>query len=219
MFIDLPFLESRFNRFNSEIFGGELRPIPFYLNRNKSRAAHIKCRVARSSRVPAFTDFQFYASTVHNLPENVMEDVIIHEMIHYYILSKGLKDKSAHGPLFRSIMTDINKRFGRNITISLKRTDGGESSPRTNTAGIEVIAVAEMADGRTGYVKCARSRVRDIDRIFTFSAKIRGHRWYSVPAALVSRLPRVRTAKVYYIDDTRLKEILSHSQPVDIKRN
>lgn len=219
MFIDLPFLESRFNRFNKEIFRGELSQIPFFLNKNRSRAAYIKCRATHSFRGPRYTDFQFHASTVHNLPESVMEDVIIHEMIHYYILSKGLTDKTAHGPVFRAIMNDINKRYGRNITISLKRTPGGEATPRVNTNGIEVIAVARMADGRSGYLKCARSRVHDIDRVFSLAPEIREHRWYLAPAQCVSRLPRARTAKVYYIDNQQLQDILDQSQPVVIKRH
>ena len=57
------------------------------------------------------------------MDERLLEDTIIHEMIHYHILSNQLQDTSAHGKLFRKMMDDINARFGRNVTISHKPTE------------------------------------------------------------------------------------------------
>ena len=72
-------------------------------------------------------------------------------MIHCYILTQGLHDSSAHGVVFRRLMSDINSRFGRHVTIShrLKKDQAGtipvEMKPKTRT-----VALVSLKDGRRG---------------------------------------------------------------------
>lgn len=49
--------------------------------------------------------------------EREIEDVLIHEMIHYFIGYTGLQDSSTHGPIFVSIMNSINTVFKRELSV------------------------------------------------------------------------------------------------------
>ncbi len=88
------------------------------------------------------------------------EDVVIHEMIHYYIGVNGLKDTSAHGQVFRCMMNDINERYNRNITISHKSTKEQKELLMDTRRKWHVIAIVHFHDGRTGIKVLPRIKER-----------------------------------------------------------
>ena len=57
-----------------------------------------------------------------DLPQEEWEDVVIHEMIHLHIAHHDIKDSSSHGPKFRAMMADINRRHGRRICVTARST-------------------------------------------------------------------------------------------------
>lgn len=61
-------------------------------------------------------------NTRFDLPEDLLQDTILHEMIHYYIAVNHLRDTSTHGQLFRREMKRINEQGNRHITISYRLT-------------------------------------------------------------------------------------------------
>ena len=114
----IPYIEEKFDAFNKLIFGGELPRIPIVLGSATSVVGAFSYKARRNFwGKKEYFDLKLRFSKKFDLPENELEDVIIHEMIHYYIHFKNLKDKSAHGPLFKNLMNQINKTFGRKISI------------------------------------------------------------------------------------------------------
>ena len=115
----VPYIEKKFEEFNRQMFGGKLSKIPVELSDAKTFLG--QC-VFKKRRKPIgkteLYDFRLRINTRVDLPEREIEDTIIHEMIHYYIGYNKLEDASAHGPLFLSIMNEINRKFGRNLTVS-----------------------------------------------------------------------------------------------------
>ena len=75
-----------------------------------------------------------------DLPQNTVDDTIIHEMIHYFIHYNRLPERAPHGPIFRSIMNGINASYGRNITVSHRCTPAQRSEAISRPAW-HVIAV------------------------------------------------------------------------------
>lgn len=59
-----------------------------------------------------------------DLPEDVVKDTIIHEMIHYYIMSNQMQDTAPHGKLFIAKMQEINRKFNRNLAVTHRTTKG-----------------------------------------------------------------------------------------------
>ena len=131
------------------MFGGELPEIPIYLSDAKTFLGKFcfKKRKLPNGKT-AYYDFSLRMNTRLDLPEQEVEDTIIHEMIHYFIAYKNLEDASAHGPIFQHIMKSINERFGRHLTISYKTTAAEREALQDKRPRYHVVAVLQLCDGR-----------------------------------------------------------------------
>lgn len=149
-------VRDKFEFFNRQIFGGKL-PMPrIGLSRARTflGACTFKTRRGLLGKKTRY-DFAIRISTMFDMSETEFEDTLIHEMIHYYIGVNQIEDTSAHGQKFRSMMADINSRFGRRINIS-HRSEGDKGNASAEGVAVQrrqyhVIAVASLADGRTGF--------------------------------------------------------------------
>lgn len=149
-------VKEKFEFFNRQIFGGKL-PMPrIGLSRARTflGACTFKTRRGLLGKKTRY-DFAIRISTMFDMSETELEDTLIHEMIHYYIGVNQIEDTSAHGQKFRSMMADINSRFGRHINIS-HRSEGNKGKASAEGVAVQrrqyhVIAVASLADGRTGF--------------------------------------------------------------------
>ena len=61
--------------------------------------------------------FTIKVTKYYDLPEREYQNVLLHEMIHYYIAYQRIKDTSAHGQVFRAMMNELNSRHGWNIKV------------------------------------------------------------------------------------------------------
>jgi len=111
------YLQQRFAEYNTQIFGGELPPIEITLTKAKRFEGKYVYGIKRGLFVQKVVGRKIVISICRDLPEREVDDTLIHEMIHYYIHHKGLKDTSPHGKIFKKMMMDINIRWGRNLTI------------------------------------------------------------------------------------------------------
>ena len=144
------YIQSRFDEFNARFFAGALPPVPIKLSHAKSFLGKLTFVKHRKWLFGDWTysNFVLRINARIDLPEELIEDTILHEMIHYYIAVNQLRDTSTHGKLFRREMTRINAEGNRHITISHRLTD----SERTQTIVHKTRAVAliRFADGRVG---------------------------------------------------------------------
>lgn len=149
-------VREKFEFFNRQIFGGKLPMPQIGLSRARTflGACTFKTRRGLLGKKTRY-DFAIRISTMFDMSETEFEDTLIHEMIHYYIGVNQIEDTSAHGQKFRSMMADINSRFGRRINIS-HRSEGDKGKASAEGVAVQcrqyhVIAVASLADGRTGF--------------------------------------------------------------------
>lgn len=49
-----------------------------------------------------------------------LDSILVHEMIHQYIIQNKIKDTSSHGRLFRHYMKRINEEFGGELKINIR---------------------------------------------------------------------------------------------------
>ena len=107
------------------MFGGLLPPLPIRLGKARTRLGSLGYSVRRRLfRKRELFNFHMRFSTLFDLPQNVWEDIIIHEMIHYHLALTRQQDRTPHGPNFRRMMKDINERYGREVRISIKAPHG-----------------------------------------------------------------------------------------------
>jgi len=197
------------------MFSNTLPHIPIRLSNSKTFFGALRFTRQRSPLGKVkYTDFQLVISTLFDHEETEIEDAIIHEMIHLYIYHHHLHDSSTHGPLFRRMMSDINQRFQRHVTISRRLTDQEMQSATTTMESI--IGIANHRDGRILLTRCARTRVFEIHRAMKQMSEVSDIRWYVSSDSFFTRFPRTTVGKLYVIDPTLLRQHLSDAKPLQL---
>lgn len=131
-------ISTYFKRFNATMFASRLPEVPIRLT--DSGRSLGQC-------VQRGKEFELRFSTRIDMPEQQLEDVVIHEMIHLFIMYNGLRDTSPHGHIFKALMESINANYGRHITISVRLTDEQRAQSVSTRRTVRIIAVLELADG------------------------------------------------------------------------
>lgn len=106
------------------MFEGKLKQLPFKLSNAKSfLGAVFFQREKNPNDTWHYYGFVFKISKVMDLPEDVVEDTIIHEMIHYYIMSNQMQDTAPHGKLFiaKRDKTGSSTVICQSLIVPLKR--------------------------------------------------------------------------------------------------
>lgn len=149
----IEYIQNRFDEFNRQMFDGKLPAIPIKLSDAKTFLGRFSYRkiVNRSTGKVEYVDLCLRVNARVDLPENMLEDVIIHEMIHYYIAYYHLEDVSTHGTIFIQMMNAINQRFGRHVSVSFKSTPEQREQLEDTRQRYHVIAVLTFHDGTTGF--------------------------------------------------------------------
>lgn len=127
MIANITTMSKMFRECNENYFDGSL-PTPgfqlinklntlarFVYNKDKKGKHPIKWQVVK------FTD-------CYDFPEEDFREIMVHELIHYYIAWNGIKDNKDHGREFMRIANEINEKYGLNVTkakdaSSFKRTE------------------------------------------------------------------------------------------------
>lgn len=218
MIATVEYVERCFDEFNRQMFGGALPKLPVVMSRSRSYlgACVFKRRRSILGKV-RFYDFKLRISNRLDLPENVIDDVIIHEMIHYYIGVNQLNDTSAHGRLFRQMMNSINERYGRHVSISHKLTPEQSGSLDDGKRRWRVVAVLRLADGRVG-VKVLPHIVQRIVAYFNAADKspeVADVRICFSDDTFFGKFPCSSAFKVHFVDETDLSEHLAGSRSVE----
>ena len=173
MKITLPFATEKFNQFNALIFDSKLPPIPIRLSDALGYIGQfVTRRIPSSDGLSGEIKYELRFSRAHDMSEEEHEDTIIHEMIHYYIAFSGSSDNAPHGRLFRKIMSDINTRFGRHLSITHKWTREEAYKAKCSRRKWHVIAVAELPDGLTAIKVLPRVVPKIIDFYMAISNSI-----------------------------------------------
>lgn len=201
-------IEYIFNYYNDIIFKGALRPIPCRLSSAKRFLGQLRYRRrANLFGVISYDNFELAISLRNCTSREILEDTIIHEMIHYYILSNKLRDTSSHGKIFRKMMSDINKEFGRNITISHK------SSTEDPSADVEIhqhyFCISKFKDGRTGITVVAKTKLLNLWHACRKYPEIVEYKWYVSTNPYFNRYRRSLTLKIYLITQEDVEKYVS----------
>ena len=211
MEITVAYLQEAFRKYNEEIFGNAL-PMPnLRVSNAKRRLGSMHCRIQKTWR-KTHRSFTIVVSNYYDVPLSLIEDTLIHEMIHYEIAYKKLKDTSAHGTLFRQRMDEINRKHHRNITISKQMTD---YAPRKNdpTETYLVLAI-EMNDGSHMLSSVARTVLADLERQIKRVEKISNFCWYVTQNAYFRNFPKVRTLRARSVSTEVFSNLTAQMTPV-----
>lgn len=222
MIATVEYVKERFDHFNALCFGSVLEPVRIELMRSRTQLGQLRYRRRRKLAGGwRYSDFTLRISSVVEMDEPLLEDTVLHEMIHYRILSSQKQDSSAHGILFRQMMEDINSRFGRHISISHRRTE--EENDADTRVRTHLVCVTLLKPDRLYVTVSARTACRSIRTALSRIEGIATQEWFVSSSPYFNRYPRSRTPKLYAVKDREalLKalgnppEIVFDSSPIE----
>ena len=144
------YIQAHLDAYNRLYFGGQLPAIPIKLSQAKGFLGKVTFVRKRQGLFRGYRneDFVLRINVRIDLPEELVQDTILHEMIHYYIAVNQLQDTSTHGRLFRAEMARINAEGNRHITISHRLNE--EQKAQAQIHKVRAVAIVHFSDGKTG---------------------------------------------------------------------
>ena len=202
--ITIPYIQQKFDDFNRQYFANQLPPILIKLSNAKTFLGKVCFRKERKlySRKWHYSNFILRINTRIDLPEEMVEDIILHEMIHYYIAVNQFQDTSAHGRLFRAEMARLNAE-GRHIRIShqlsVEQCEQALGKPKWR-----VVCVAYFKDGRVGVkvVPKQERHIRYFHRVAIAHFPIEHLEWYISDSPFFAQYPSSSALRFYLLFDT-----------------
>ena len=121
-----------FSECNKKYFNGSL-PTPKFNTINKTsilaRFEYRKNKGKDKNKKPLEYKMLMF-SDCFDFDEKDFIEIMVHEMVHYYIAWNGIKDNGAHGKKFMEIANELNEKYGLNIT----KTKDASSFKKTENA-------------------------------------------------------------------------------------
>lgn len=193
MQVDVRQLAEWFSSFNETFFGGRL-PVPsFAVGKSRTRLGTLswKWRGRLFARRPC--DYVLRVSNYYDAGERHFKNVLLHEMIHLYIVSEGLIDTSPHGVEFRKKMSEINA-CGWNVTVTAGMSGAAKAGEERKRRQRIVLAVT-MCDGKCLFSVVGRRYVGLVNRAVGRSADVKSYSWYLSDDDYFADFPVVRTPR------------------------
>lgn len=108
-------LEKKFDECNKIYFNNGL-PYPFFsIFCKKKPFAKFTYLKKKKNGENVLVYKKISVSIYYDFTEEQLRDIIVHEMIHYFIAYNDIKDNKEHGKIFLSIAERLNSEFGLNI--------------------------------------------------------------------------------------------------------
>ncbi len=195
-----------FTAFNTEYFGGELPEPALKVSNSRTMLGQFTCR--RQRKWPfgrnRLTDFTIKVSAYYDTGEREYRNTLLHEMIHYHIAYRGIRDTAPHGKVFRTVMERLNREHGWNISISTSARKWTVAERNVKT-GYDVLTI-RTADGRNLVTVANPAYKERLDAMARRSRMIAAHRWYTSGDAFFASFPRVRTLRGRIVTERELTE-------------
>ena len=221
MVATIGYVKERFERFNREIFAGRLPEIPVELNDSIRTIGQCKYTSTTIGDSRKHDSFRLSFSTRFDLPERDLEDVIIHEMIHYFILYNGLADSGPHGRIFKAIMQSVNKKFGRNLSVKYNEAERTPLTMVDSKKRWHIIAAIHLKSGKTGLKVLPRviPKVIAYYNACTRLPEVEYVKLYLHDNPFFNKYPTSTALHIYNIEKAILEENLKSARPLEITGN
>lgn len=209
----LDYIVERFDYFNQLCFGGKLQRPPIKLNTRYATMGYTsgECCEYEDGTIQ-WKNLRIEISIRRDLPEYEYTDTLVHEMIHYYIMSNNLQDDSLHGTIFRKKMEEITKNHGIRITIAFDPSDEEMVNTRTRN---RYVCTAELNDGHMLVAVVARNMIFQLwDHISNWEGISNVH-WYVSDRQIFEKIPVSVSPRMFHIDADKLQHYLTGAKELE----
>ena len=146
MVITLEEIRKQFDIWNAKAFNGELPTPQFELMQTKTLLGQF-C----PKKVFGVETYKIRISVFYDRPFESYVDTIVHEMLHFYIRYKGIKDTSSHGRIWKREAAKLSSKFGLTITRTNPAGGGATKAVKAKKNGkMEYVFLCRMKNGRYG---------------------------------------------------------------------
>lgn len=177
MKLSLPLLQTRHDYWKDRI--GELgiwdpslfRPIFIVIRKNHRRYhALFQRRIKTIGSKKEILDKIVFYNKVKDFDPKFVDSVLVHEMIHQFIIQNEIKDSSSHGKIFKSFMNQINQAFPHELVIRIK-----DENPDMPLAGpgdkVHVLLFLQLIDGNTLCCVINHLKIQDFQKMVVKNKK------------------------------------------------
>ena len=102
-------IEEKFKEYNKEYFNNELPKPKFGLLKTYRTCGYFSCKKIIGKR--KLKGQRIDISVYYDWDEDELKNVIIHEMIHYYLAHKHIDNELTHGEAFTDMANDFNEKY------------------------------------------------------------------------------------------------------------
>lgn len=209
----LEYIIDRFDYYNQLCFDGALKRPPIRLNTRYATMGTTRgeLRLGLDGKTN-WTNITIEISARRDLPEYEYTDTLVHEMIHYYIMSNNLEDDSPHGTLFHRKMDEISQRYGIRITIAFDPSEEEMVNTRTRN---RFVCTAESDDGHMLFAVIARNKMFQFWDLIHRIKGISNVRWYVSNRQIFENFPVAVSPNLMYIDADKLHHYLTGAKELE----
>lgn len=111
-----------FRECNRKYFNRELPTPKFGLFNKKNTFAQFGFKRDKKGKKYPIKWQKISFSDCYDFTEEQFRDIMVHEMIHYYIAINNIKDNNDHGRMFAKMMNELNEKYGLGVEIRKERT-------------------------------------------------------------------------------------------------
>ncbi len=209
----LEYIIDKFDYYNQLCFDGTLKRPPIRLNTRYATMGATRGEMRLEPGGKAYwTNITIEISVRRDLPEYEYTDTLVHEMIHFYIMSNNLEDNSPHGTLFHQKMEEITQKYGIRITIAFDPSEEEMVNTRTRN---RFVCTAESDDGHMFFAVVARNKMF---QFWDFIPKMKGIsevHWYVSDRQIFEKFPVSVSPRLMYIDADKLHHYLTGAKELE----
>ena len=111
-----------FDKCNVSYFEGKL-PLPMFdLLHSFRRCGYFHCDYEHGWFSRTLYNFRISMTDYYDFTPKQFEDILVHEMIHYYLAYFGIDKSLSHGRKFKQMAKRLNETYGLNVTKTLDIT-------------------------------------------------------------------------------------------------
>ncbi len=211
--IDETWLHASFDTFNRLYFNNALPCPRLSLSQSRTRLGSMSCKHKLTWKGYRSYHFAIHVSTYYDQTERQYQNVLLHEMIHYYIAYKGIVDTSPHGKVFRQMMKNLNEKYGWKISVSSRMSET-KSVCVQSSATPRLILLLEV-QGRGHFVSVVNPKYASVmEHELQRLSEVKQHAWYQSTDAYFDGFPVVRSLRGRRITVEMRNELIAKLTPL-----
>lgn len=194
-----------FADFNARYFGGAL-PMPLLKVSNARTAlGQFCCRKVRGGLLGlrSADEYCISVSRYYDISERELQNILLHEMIHFSISRGKVRDTSPHGVLFHREMDRLNA-LGWHITVSTNIKGWAVSGGKRRSLRCVVVAATDKG---CYMAAVQRPYVREVDGVLARVGGFERRQWYCTNDDYFQSFPLVRTPRLRRVGEAEFREV------------